>query len=71
MGYGTCKSSIMAKVIIDTHSGFCTGVVKAIGKAENFLESEKELYSLGDIVHNNMEVERLEKKGMQTITHED
>lgn len=61
----------MAKVIIDTHSGFCTGVVKAIGKAENFLESEKDLYSLGDIVHNSMEVERLEKKGMQTITHED
>jgi 4-hydroxy-3-methylbut-2-en-1-yl diphosphate reductase len=57
----------MAIVEIDTHSGFCTGVVKAIGKAEKFLDGNKQLYSLGDIVHNNREVDRLEAKGMQTI----
>lgn len=61
----------MAIVEIDTHSGFCLGVVKAIKKAERFLESSNDaLYSLGDIVHNNMEVERLASKGMQTISYE-
>lgn len=59
----------MTIVEIDAHSGFCLGVVKAIKKAETFLESNDVLYSLGDIVHNNMEVERLESKGMKTITH--
>lgn len=58
----------MAFVEIDTHSGFCLGVVKAIKKAENFLAANETLYSLGDIVHNNQEVERLESKGMKTIS---
>lgn len=57
----------MAIVEIDAHSGFCTGVVKAIGKAEKFLDETKQLYSLGDIVHNNREVDRLESNGMKTI----
>ena len=60
----------MAIVEIDTHSGFCLGVVKAIKKAERFLESSEPLYSLGDIVHNGKEVERLELKGLRTITYE-
>jgi len=58
----------MAIIEIDARSGFCLGVVKAIKKAENFLGEEETLYSLGDIVHNNREVERLESKGMKTIT---
>jgi 4-hydroxy-3-methylbut-2-enyl diphosphate reductase len=58
----------MVLVEIDKHSGFCLGVVKAINKAEGFLDTRRKLYSLGDIVHNNQEVERLKKKGMQTIT---
>lgn len=61
----------MPTIEIDAHSGFCTGVVKAIRKAENFLESSDQLYSLGDIVHNNREVERLESRGMKTIDSED
>jgi 4-hydroxy-3-methylbut-2-en-1-yl diphosphate reductase len=59
----------MAVVEIDKHSGFCLGVVKAINKAEKYLGENEILYSLGDIVHNNMEVDRLEKKGMQTINY--
>ncbi|MCK9311162.1 MAG: 4-hydroxy-3-methylbut-2-enyl diphosphate reductase [Bacteroidales bacterium] len=58
----------MAIIEIDTHSGFCLGVVNAIKKAEDFLDGHDSLYSLGDIVHNNKEVERLESKGMKTIT---
>ena len=57
----------MAIIEIDSNSGFCTGVVKAINKAEHSLEQNTELFSLGDIVHNHREVERLESKGMVTI----
>lgn len=57
---------------IDSRSGFCHGVVTAIKKAEEELErSDRPLYCLGDIVHNSDEVERLERKGLSTITHED
>lgn len=61
----------MAYIEIDNRSGFCMGVVKAIDKAENFLSTGLPLYSLGDVVHNNGEIDRLEQKGMRTITHED
>ena len=58
------------KVTIDPHSGFCFGVVYAIQMAEEELEKDKKLYCLGDIVHNNMEVERLRNKGLEIINHE-
>ncbi len=57
------------KIEIDKNSGFCFGVVKAIEIAEKELEKNKELYCLGDIVHNDAEVKRLEKKGLITISH--
>ncbi len=56
------------RVEIDENSGFCTGVVNAIQKAEKELE-KGELYCIGDIVHNNLEVERLEAMGLRTIEH--
>lgn len=60
------------EIEIDARSGFCHGVVTAIRKAEEELERSGEpLYCLGDIVHNSDEVERLERKGLSTITHED
>lgn len=59
-------------VEIDKNSGFCFGVVRAISKAEVALsESKGEVYSLGDIVHNRMEVQRLENMGLRTVTHQD
>jgi 4-hydroxy-3-methylbut-2-en-1-yl diphosphate reductase len=58
------------EIEIDSKSGFCFGVVNAIQKAEETLETRKNLYCLGDIVHNNTEVERLSRKGLVTITHE-
>lgn len=60
----------MNKIEIDKESGFCFGVVKAINKAEEELQKNGSLYCLGDIVHNNVEVERLEKMGLITINHE-
>ncbi|MDR1631389.1 MAG: 4-hydroxy-3-methylbut-2-enyl diphosphate reductase [Dysgonamonadaceae bacterium] len=61
----------MRTVEIDEGSGFCFGVVNAIQSAEKELTMDKELYCLGDIVHNSQEVARLQKKGLRTINHED
>lgn len=59
------------RVEIDSESGFCFGVVTAIRKAEEALAKHERLYCLGDIVHNAAEVERLRRKGLETITHAD
>jgi len=59
------------KVTIDKHSGFCWGVVRTIDIAEAELETSDELYSLGEIIHNPMEIERLEQKGLKTVHHAD
>ena len=57
------------EVNIDKYSGFCFGVVYAIQMAEDILEKEDSLYCLGDIVHNNKEVDRLNDMGLKIITH--
>lgn len=57
-------------VSIDTNSGFCFGVTRAIKAAENELQHGA-LYCLGDIVHNGQEVARLEMKGLATIDYDD
>lgn len=59
------------QVTIDKSSGFCFGVVYAIDMAEDILDNEEYLYCLGDIVHNDEEVERLKKKGLRIIDHND
>ena len=59
------------KVIIDDNSGFCFGVVRAISRAEEALAEGGTVYALGDIVHNRVEVQRLEELGLQTVTHDD
>lgn len=57
------------KIEIDNGSGFCFGVTRAIGKAEEELGKEGHLYCLGDIVHNGRECDRLQKMGLETIDH--
>ena len=59
------------EVTIDKYSGFCFGVVYAIQMAEDILKKEKKLYCLGDIVHNNKEVDRLSDMGLEIINHDD
>ena len=59
------------EVTIDKYSGFCFGVVYAIQMAEDILEKEDQLYCLGDIVHNNKEVDRLKNMGLKIIKHDD
>lgn len=58
-------------VEIDPGSGFCFGVVKAVEMAESALAKKQTVYCLGEIVHNGEEVDRLEKLGMKTISHQD
>jgi 4-hydroxy-3-methylbut-2-enyl diphosphate reductase len=61
----------MIKIEMDSGSGFCFGVVNAITKAEQELDKDDSLFCLGDIVHNGSEVERLSKRGLKTIEHEE
>jgi (E)-4-hydroxy-3-methyl-but-2-enyl pyrophosphate reductase (IPP and DMAPP forming) len=61
----------MLNVEIDRHSGFCGGVIRAIGTAEKILRKEGRLYSLGAIVHNEEELRRLQGRGLVTIDTED
>jgi 4-hydroxy-3-methylbut-2-enyl diphosphate reductase len=56
-------------VTVDPHAGFCWGVVRTIDIAEEQLAETKSLYSLGPIIHNPMEIERLKEKGLHTVTH--
>ncbi len=58
------------EITIDKNSGYCFGVEFAIQMAEDELDTDGNLYCLGDIVHNSMEVERLNKKGLQIIDKE-
>ena len=58
------------EVTIDKYSGFCFGVVYAIEMAEAELSKTGKLYCLGDIVHNNMEVDRLNDIGLEIINHQ-
>lgn len=58
------------QIEIDPHSGFCFGVTRTIGMAEEELRQQGKLYCLGDIVHNNEEVKRLTDIGLRVITPE-
>lgn len=63
--------STTVSIEIDKGSGFCFGVVNAIRKAEDALNKGDVLYSLGDIVHNTKEMQRLEKMGLKAIKREE
>ncbi|MBR6900001.1 MAG: 4-hydroxy-3-methylbut-2-enyl diphosphate reductase, partial [Bacteroidales bacterium] len=57
------------EIRIDENAGYCFGVVKAIGAAEEELSRDGSLYCLGDIVHNSAEVKRLGNLGLVVIDH--
>lgn len=58
------------KVQIDNKSGFCYGVIRAVKQAESYLKENDSLSSLGSIVHNTEEVNRLRSIGMGVIDHQ-
>lgn len=63
--------NLKMNIRIDPYAGFCPGVVRAIQIAEQELRKHGQLYCLGEIVHNQLEVERLEKLGLKTILYDD
>ena len=50
-----------------TSSGFCIGVQGTIYEAEEKLREKGRLFSFGDVVHNEVEVKRLEELGLVTV----
>jgi 4-hydroxy-3-methylbut-2-enyl diphosphate reductase len=60
----------MIKIQIDDTSGFCSGVIRAVGMAEDALEQSGKLYCLGNIVHNPVELARLTEMGMEIIDYD-
>jgi len=60
----------MLRIEIDSDSGFCFGVTRAINKAEEELKASDTLYCLGDIVHNGEECDRLRALGLRTVEHD-
>ncbi len=58
-------------VEIDRQSGFCFGVQNAVEIAEKALRKGEKVFSLGPIVHNDKEVERLSSMGLESINHEE
>lgn len=59
----------MMIIDIDSNSGFCFGVVRAVSIAEEELSSGNSLFCLGEIVHNQSEVDRLKQMGLKIIDH--
>jgi 4-hydroxy-3-methylbut-2-enyl diphosphate reductase len=57
------------EVEIDKRSGFCFGVQNAVEIAEKALLRGEKVFSLGPIVHNDKEVERLSGLGLVSIDH--
>ena len=55
------------KIKIGKYSGFCNGVKFTVEQANKAVESNDNIYCLGEIVHNERVIEDLEKKGMKTI----
>ncbi len=64
----------MMNVTIDNHSGFCWGVVRTVQIAEvqlDALRKDRNVFVLGHIIHNPKEIQRLESKGLKTISVDD
>jgi 4-hydroxy-3-methylbut-2-enyl diphosphate reductase len=59
------------KISIEEKSGFCSGVKRVVKMAEDILDRGEELYCLGQLVHNEEEVERLREKGLKYIGKEE
>ena len=55
------------KVIVAQSCGFCPGVRNAITMAEKTLAKEKNVHSLGEIIHNKDVVRKLSAAGLERI----
>ncbi|MBI5060121.1 4-hydroxy-3-methylbut-2-enyl diphosphate reductase [candidate division KSB1 bacterium] len=59
------------KVLIDPRAGFCGGVRRVVKMAEKELQTTgEELISLGDIIHNEVEIARMKDLGLHSAEHD-
>jgi len=58
----------MPKVLISKNAGFCYGVKRAITLAERAAKEHNRVYTLGPLIHNPQEVNRLSNMGIKTAT---
>ncbi len=63
----TNKISNRIKINLAKSAGFCFGVRRALKIARKMAESNKNIYMLGDIVHNEGVVKDIEKMGIKKI----
>ena len=59
------------EIIVGKYSGFCNGVRNTIDKAEETLINNKNVYCLGQIVHNERVIKDLEDKGLVIVDNLD
>ena len=59
------------QIKIAENSGFCFGVERSVDLAKKALESKKEKYTLGPLIHNPQMVESLGKEGLKVIDHKE
>jgi len=55
------------EIITGKMTGFCSGVSRAIKRAEKTLNKNQEVYCIGEIIHNPSVVKELSKKGMKVV----
>ena len=55
------------EIIVGKTAGFCFGVENAVTKTEKQLQEEKEVYCLGELVHNTQVTDSLVKMGAKFI----
>lgn len=62
----------MSEVTLANKAGFCFGVKRAVEETIRLREKyNKDIYTLGPLIHNNDVVKSLEKKGIHSITLEE
>ena len=60
------------EIIVGKTAGFCYGVKRAVEGAERELqENNKNIYCLGEIVHNKQVVNELKEKGIKFVENID
>jgi 4-hydroxy-3-methylbut-2-enyl diphosphate reductase len=59
------------KITIDPDCGFCFGVNHAIQLADKELSDGKNLFCLGEMVHNQAQMDLLKSKGLKVVSHSD
>ena len=57
------------EIIIGKTAGFCFGVANAVNKTKEQLKDKKNIFCLGELVHNKQVTEELEKEGLFFINN--